>query len=51
MGFRDESCAKKSPFGKRAKGRIRFGLSLDEKKKPRYKGSCQVFLNQNIKKY
>ncbi len=33
--FADVLCAKKKPVRKRAKGRIRFGLSLDEKK-PRY---------------
>jgi hypothetical protein len=40
--FRDESRAKKKPVRKRAKGRIRFGLSLDEKR-PRYREVVKFF--------
>ena len=42
LGFRDGSRTKKKPVRKRAKGRIRFGLSLDEKR-PRYREVVKFF--------
>ncbi len=42
VGFRGQVRAKKKPVRKRAKGRIRFGLSLDEKK-PRYRIVVKFF--------
>ncbi len=41
-GFRGRFAYKKKPVRKRAKGRIRFGLSLDEKK-PRYEYVVKFF--------
>ncbi len=42
VGFGEGVRAKKRPVRKRAKGRIRFGLSLDEKK-PRYREVVKFF--------